>query len=166
VFRALERQARRALGPAAGRVGIERSADVRYVGQSWDLSVPWPFSGDVRRPFEAAHARRFGYARPEEPIEVVTLRVRAAGLPAIDLPPPPPLEPDRPGRTRLVTDAGEPMEAPVRLRASLAPGEAVAGPAILTEPDSTIYVAPRWLARVGPWGDLILTREENQPPHR
>jgi len=66
VFAALE------AGLPAGAI-IERTADLRYRGQSYELTVPW--KNAVQR-FEAAHERRYGY-RLDTPVEVVTLRVRA-----------------------------------------------------------------------------------------
>src|SRR5579872_4548145 len=69
-FAALERRARRE-SPLAE---IERSADLRYRGQSYELNVPWP---GAARAFHREHARVYGYATPEREIEVVTIRVRA-----------------------------------------------------------------------------------------
>ncbi|MEO5926939.1 MAG: hydantoinase/oxoprolinase family protein [Bryobacteraceae bacterium] len=63
---------RRALRESPGAV-MERSADVRYVGQSFELNVAWP----VGRRFHREHARTYGYARPDRETEVVTIRVRA-----------------------------------------------------------------------------------------
>ncbi len=65
VFAELESQA------AAG-AKLERTADLRYRGQSYEIQVPW--SGAARR-FEQIHQQRYGY-RMDAPIEVVTLRVR------------------------------------------------------------------------------------------
>ncbi len=69
-FDVLERRARRE-SPGAE---IERSADVRYRGQSYELNVPWP---GAARAFHREHARIYGYATPGREIEVVTIRVRA-----------------------------------------------------------------------------------------
>jgi N-methylhydantoinase A len=52
---------------------IERSADLRYVGQSYELNVPWP----AGTRFHRAHKRVYGYSRPDRDVEVVTIRVRA-----------------------------------------------------------------------------------------
>src|SRR5207253_2323414 len=69
-FDDLERRARRE-SPGAS---IERSADLRYRGQSYELNVPW--SGAIKR-FHREHARIYGYAIPERAVEIVTIRVRA-----------------------------------------------------------------------------------------
>jgi N-methylhydantoinase A len=66
-YKALERQARIDLP----RAKLERFADMRYVGQSYELTVPW--GGD----FHAAHQRVYGYSDPSRAVQTVTLRLRA-----------------------------------------------------------------------------------------
>jgi N-methylhydantoinase A len=66
-FKKLEKQARADVPKAR----LERFADMRYAGQSYELTVPW--GGD----FHAAHKRVYGYSDPKRPVETVTLRVRA-----------------------------------------------------------------------------------------
>lgn len=68
---ALERRARRALPDGE----IERSADVRYRGQSYELNVAW--TNNLARAFHRRHKNIYGYATPAREIEIVTLRVRA-----------------------------------------------------------------------------------------
>src|SRR5690606_31540504 len=62
-------------GAPPGRVRIECSLDVRYVGQSYEL--PLPMAAGFRRAFHRAHRDRYGYADETRPIEVVNLRVSA-----------------------------------------------------------------------------------------
>jgi N-methylhydantoinase A/oxoprolinase/acetone carboxylase beta subunit len=66
VFAEMERRA----GPDSR---IERFADLRYRGQSYELTAPWK---NAERSFVALHKRRYGYTM-RTPVEVVTLRVRA-----------------------------------------------------------------------------------------
>jgi len=68
----------------------ERSADVRYLGQSWELNIPLGGGKgfrpeDLREAFEAEHERTYGHRAPDDPVEVVSIRTRAS-LPAPDLP--------------------------------------------------------------------------------
>lgn len=150
----LEARARARLGQEV--CSVERLADARYEGQSWELTVPWPPDGRIDRAFEASHERHFGYVRSGKPVELVTLRVRVRGRPLAALPSPPPLVPpdERSAMVYLDANAAQPML--VRSRFSLAPGEGLLGPAILTQPDTTVFVAPGWQAVVGEWGDLVL----------
>ncbi len=69
-FAALEKRARRE-SPGAG---IERTADLRYRGQSYELNVPWD---SAARRFHREHAKLYGYSLPGRDVEVVTIRVRA-----------------------------------------------------------------------------------------
>jgi N-methylhydantoinase A len=112
---------RRALKESPGAT-LERSADVRYTGQSYELNVPWP----VGRGFHRAHARTYGYARPDRETEVVTIRVRA----------------------KVVTPK-------VRLRGEQAtkPGR---GPAILADYGSTTLIPEGWRYRRDAAGNTIL----------
>ena len=64
---------------------IDSQLDMRYSGQSYELTVPLrlPVSTEHLQEavdaFHSAHAQRYGYAMQEERVEVVTLRVRASG---------------------------------------------------------------------------------------
>ena len=67
-FRRLEKQTPRG-------ANIERFADVRYAGQSYELTIPWLKDGNSS--FHKAHQRAYGYSDPKRAIQIVTLRVRA-----------------------------------------------------------------------------------------
>src|ERR1700722_2008226 len=71
-FTRLERIARKDL-PGAELI---RSADIRYTGQSYELTVPWR-SDKPAAAFHQEHQRVYGYSNPERAIEIVTIRVRA-----------------------------------------------------------------------------------------
>ncbi|MCX6590138.1 MAG: hydantoinase/oxoprolinase family protein [Acidobacteria bacterium] len=61
---------------AEGHGKLERYADLRYLGQSYELTVPWNSQSSAQRAFEKLHERLYGY-RMTTGIEVVTLRVRS-----------------------------------------------------------------------------------------
>ncbi len=73
-----------ALGPARERetVVVERSLDLRYAGQSFELTVPMPDDTDgngvheTLTAFDAEYLRTYGHNLPSEPIEIVALRLR------------------------------------------------------------------------------------------
>ena len=62
-------------------------ADVRYAGQSFELTVP--LGGDVREAFHAAHEERYGYADRTRPLELVALRTAQVSTAPVQLHPPP-----------------------------------------------------------------------------
>lgn len=147
-FAALERRARRE-SPGAE---IERSADLRYRGQSYELNVPWPGAARV---FHREHARIYGYATPEREIEVVTIRVRArqrVAKPKLTR------EPFRKGRveTRRVWVEGGWRNIPALPRAQVG-SRPVAGPALILDYGSTTLVPPGWWYRNDRSGNLIIS---------
>jgi len=76
-FARLEQRARRELADDGfADVAIERSVDLRYRGQSFEITLPW---GERDR-FGAAHERLYGYRRDEAPVETAAVRVRAAAV--------------------------------------------------------------------------------------
>jgi len=155
-LRPLEARARRDLRrEGVASPVLERVVDVRYVGQSYELSVP--FTPGWRAAFHRLHARRFGHADPARAVEVVTVRVRARGgrarVPEERLrrrPRPAPV-----ARRPVVFEAG-PRVATVWRRDDLGPGTRVPGPAVVCEYSATTLVPPRWTARVDGQGGLLL----------
>ena len=58
-----------------GTIQHQRSVDVRYRGQGYELNVP--YTRNVIRDFRSEHQRRYGYNYPAREVELVTLRLRA-----------------------------------------------------------------------------------------
>src|SRR5262249_10352910 len=84
-FMALEREAEGLLhGEAEGRVELERFVDLKYQGQSFELTVPLPGGwgsagsmGELATAFGREHARTYGHAAEGDPIQLVNLRLTA-----------------------------------------------------------------------------------------
>ena len=142
-----------------GETEISLAADLRYGGQSFDLTVPFDagvgLEGLVRL-FHAAHDRNFGHAEEAASVQVVSLRASAArAAPVIPMP-------RRPGRVHDATPRGRARlfagggwaEAALFDRAALDPGAAFAGPAIVTQADCTILVPAGWRAQVDELGNI------------
>jgi N-methylhydantoinase A/oxoprolinase/acetone carboxylase beta subunit len=150
-FAILERRARRE-SPSAE---IERTADLRYRGQSYELNVTWPGEAAAARAFHREHARIYGYATPEREIEVVTIRVRARRRLAK-----PKLTrgPYRKGTAeiRRVWVEGAWRKIPAPHRAQVSPRRA-AGPALILDYGSTTLVPPGWWYRNDRSGNLIIS---------
>lgn len=99
---------------------LEHGLDVRYQGQSFELSVPLE-GMDLRRAlsaFHVAHEVRYGYARPGAAVEIVNVRLTARGLrPKLSFPPAPPAAGSDPAVAlvdrRPIHLHGRWMEAPV-----------------------------------------------------
>jgi N-methylhydantoinase A len=152
------------LGP--GRRRLDWAVDLRYRGQNFELVLPVddrPFTKArcrrLMKSFHAAHARAYGFASPEEPIEFVSMKARASGL--LDSPVLPTLERSRSGPAvgsrRVVFDAGRWHEAALYRRESLAPGQAIEGPAVIEQLDTTTLLYPGDACVVDDWGNLEIS---------
>jgi N-methylhydantoinase A len=159
--------ARRDRSPEAGEIGFERTLSCRYVGQSHDLRVPAPTPIDaaaldtVADRFHERHRRRYGHADPDEPVEVVTLRVRARGLvepPGVDPPDADGTVADARRTTRPVGGGAldRVVEAPVYDRSGLPAGGVIDGPAVVEGVESTTVVPTDQRARVADDGTLVV----------
>jgi N-methylhydantoinase A len=148
---------------------VTAQLDLRYRGQSYELTAPLPLPvtsaalAAAVGAFHAAHAQRYGYAMPDEPVEVVTVRVRATAAGArLALPEQPLAGPDA-SAARLADrpvwfDPDAPITTACYRRDRLAPGNRFAGPALVLQYDATVLVAPGWGAAVDTFGNLWLTR--------
>ncbi|MGE3497894.1 MAG: hydantoinase/oxoprolinase family protein [Candidatus Binatia bacterium] len=156
--RALATRARRELlaeGAAARDVSCAARLDVRYRGQSYELSVP--LGPAYRAAFHAAHRRRYGYADVDRPVEVVNVRLSATA--------PSPAPALRPARAEPAASAPHRLRwaggwrAARRIAREALPRRGpVAGPLVITELSATTVVAPGWRVRVLAHGDLLLAR--------
>lgn len=140
-----------------GEPVLERSLDLRYVGQSFELRVPFtPDVAALRLAFGRVYDRRYGYAPPGEPVEIVHARVRAL-LPRLAAPD---LVPNWPEASRTLDDRvvwfgrgpdmADLQEAttPVAWRPSLPAGTDMVGPSLIEQYDSATLIPPGWQGRV------------------
>jgi N-methylhydantoinase A len=139
---------------------IERVALMRYAGQGGEIAVAYAANrSEVETNFQTAHKALYGF-NLGAPIELVTLRVHATGLAAV-----PPAVELAPGTTpapeehTAVSIDGKQVDVPVLDRAKLGAGATFAGPVILTQLDTTTFVAAGWQGKVHPSGGIILTKE-------
>lgn len=148
------------------RIVTERGVDLRYVGQSFELTVPLPNGRLTESSLTAAterfhkrHERRYGHASPEEPIELVTVRSRTRGLVET-----PDLsastangDPDDAIRTeRTVVYGGDQYETRIYDRKELPADSTLDGPAVVEGPESTVVIRPNQHARVDGFGTIIV----------
>jgi N-methylhydantoinase A len=165
VYRALEAQGVEILAAEslpADRVYVARTADMRYVGQEYSVSIPIGSEIDpaaIERSFHDAHRTRYGHSTPEAPCEFVNLRLAAMGrLDREMYGVRPPVVGERPeaGRRRVVFD-GEELDTAVLRRDRLAVDTSHAGPAIIEEETATTVLPPGYEAEVDPLGNLVIT---------
>ena len=155
-------------GAGAGPATFRHAADMRYVGQSYEIEVAvepaWLAPGGgaaLRAAFYQVHERTYGHADREAPPEIVNLRVQLrAARPrvALDEIPARSASP-APRDTRRIWLDGGPTEARVFDRAALGHGARLTGPAIVEQPDTTVLVPGGHIGEVDRFGNLILRRE-------
>jgi N-methylhydantoinase A len=188
VYRDLEERTREALirdGHNTREIRLTRCADLRYVGQAYELTVP---AGDgamdsttirqLEERFAAEHERAYGHRAEDEPIEIVNLRV----VGTVDAPDGSARAPDSSfsPAAQLVTNSlspsagraerGDPLsgrgrrpaffgdrwlETPILERADL-PAQLVDGPLIVEDYDSTTVVPPGSRARLDASGCIVV----------
>jgi N-methylhydantoinase A len=149
---------------------VAATLDLRYRGQSYELTVlldlpttPETITSAVAA-FHEAHAQRYGYAMPDEPVETVNLRVRGRGVGAAPQLPSAPLAGSDAGAAWLADhlvwfNPDGPTPASFYDRSRLQPGNRFAGPAVVLQYDATVLVTPGWQARVDRHHNLWLERQ-------
>ena len=135
-----------AQGHDADTVEVRYSADMRYLGQSYEVNVSLPVcvpvdSRQAQAAFHVENARLYGHASDGEPVEVITVRVSASIAGER-----PKLARDVPGttasqhRTRDLSFDGDVLSTPVHSRRSMS--TIINGPAAIEQSDTTIIVPP------------------------
>lgn len=147
-------------GLAANEITTHSSVDLRYRGQSYAINIPWQGIAKSTDDFHQSHQRRYGH-RLSQPVEIVTLRVKAQGkitqlLSLRNL-----LKAQNNSTTKVDdTLSLYNVSAPVKLiqRSRLAVNDVVKGPALITETVSTTFIESGWQCMADESGNLMLQR--------
>ena len=132
--------------------------DLRFAGQSYEITVPADNGGGAVDAFLAEHRRLYGYAPSGKPIELVAVRIQATGpTPTLTLDPPA-AQPATESSTCEVWERGAASAWPFVQRNALAPGSRHAGPRVIEEYAATTIVPRGWNVEVLGDGQLMLTR--------
>lgn len=151
-------------------IRVQRSLDMRYVGQVHECTVEidrFALTADtvaaVKEAFHKRHEALYTYAERHNAVEVVNLEATLYGM--VDKPPQKPLAPGAgaaaalTGRRPAVFSAdGRPTVVPVYDGRRLGAGDTIEGPAIIEEPTTTIVLEPGWTGRLDAGGSYVITR--------
>ena len=153
-------------GETATQIILQRAVDLRYAGQSSELTLPI-VNADIGRPqffhtlgerFAADHERTYGHRAPDDPIEIVNIRLTAliptAKSQFSSLQPRNSQSLTSNRRCYFGRETGW-LEVPVLSREGLG-SESEAGPFIIEEYDTTILVPPRCTAQRDEWGNIVI----------
>jgi N-methylhydantoinase A len=173
-YRDMETEARgwlAAENPQVQQVQIVGSADLRYIGQAFNLEVTLPTTAplteitaaEIARLFHETYERVYKNSDPSAPVELINLRVRIIGqsprLALRQLPPAATGSAPQPTDHRRIWYGGIFHEAAVYDRLALQAGHVVTGPAIIEQYDTTTLVAPGFIAGTDAHGILTLTHK-------
>ena len=139
-----------------GKVIFEKSADLRYRGQGYELNLS--FGSDLLERFHAEHHRRYGYSSPQREVEIVTVRMRgrvASPEKLTNLK----IE-GRAGKLHTASAhvwfSGKKSKAQVLPREVLQKGKRYRGPAVITEYSATTVVPPGLAFYPDKAGNLVI----------
>jgi N-methylhydantoinase A len=145
------------------------SVDLRYAGQNFELSIAFDATAfdaakatALRQAFNTEHERAYGFAQADEPVEIVSMRIKLTGVLAK---PPLPMFAASVAATpvghRAITFAkGVILDTPIYRRDDLHSGQVLIGPAVIEQMDSTLLLFPADHANVDRWGNLIIDLAE------
>ncbi len=147
-------------GLTADQIEFVRQLDVRYVGQSYELTIP--AGDDLLERFHVEHERTYGFAAPGEAVELVSVRLSSVGRiakpPAHRLDTGPTPQPKERREVYFAESDGY-VDCPIYDRYALPAGASFAGPAVIEEFDSTTVLHPGYAVRVDDHGNLIVESE-------
>lgn len=155
----------------ADKRGVKLAVDMRYQSQNYELQVAidtdernpaLPDADTLKKLFFAAHEQAYGFFNPDDPVDVIAVRLTAFGyLPSPGTPPlasgasaTPPVQASR----RVWFDAPDAVDTPVYDRATFAPGTRIEGPAVINQFDATTLVFPGDIATVDEALNIIIDR--------
>lgn len=171
ILQGLERDGRRivqAAGVGPADIRVQLHIDMRYIGQGYEVRVPFPMEtltrahiSSLQAAFESEYRAFYGQLADGLPIEAVNWRVLISGpQPQVQSPPPPTSGTHEPLAVRPVrfSPDSEAVPTPVYRRGQLAAGWSARGPLIIEEAASTTVALPGWSAQLAAGNCLLLRR--------
>ncbi len=153
-------------GVDAEDVTVVHKAQVKYEGTDAPLTVPYGDAATIRTCFETAHRQRFGFLMRDKPLIVEAVSAEIIGASGAHDDPVHPAGSGTAEPLRLVeiSTGGKSYQAPVYDRERLQPGEAIDGPALITEANGTTMIEPGWRGELDARRYLVMTRVAPLPP--
>ena len=146
-------------GFAPKRQVITLSVDVRYIGQSFEITLP--LEPSYREAFDRLHGKTYGYSNPLRATEVVNVRVSAAGLtdkPKLPFARVSGVRTAKPSAVRPGRFGKKNVRVGFHRWEDLAPGSAGSGPAVIAGGEATGVIPPGWKFRVDGFGNVVAVR--------
>jgi N-methylhydantoinase A/oxoprolinase/acetone carboxylase beta subunit len=140
------------------KILFERVLDMRYVGQSYE--IPVPFASDFTDEFHSRHAKLYGYADAKRAVEIVTARLVAVGVtekPSLPFGTPK-VHPAIPESRRPAIFNGKSRETSFFEFGDMQAGAQGAGPAVITGAEASVVIPPGFHFEIDGFGNVIARR--------
>ncbi|MEM6499576.1 MAG: hydantoinase/oxoprolinase family protein, partial [Pseudomonadota bacterium] len=157
---------------------IDISCDMRYRGQAYEITTPWPRAAtqsaeasptslsELLATFHALHEQRFAHSSPDEPVEIVTVRAAAVGKldkPEVTQQDLQPSATASDSKSRKVWLDGREREMACFSRDAINGAVTISGPAMIEEEYTILLIEDGWLVSAMGNGDLNCVRQEREP---
>jgi len=144
-------------------IKLQYFLDLRYMGQSYEITIPYRTGKDYLREFHRTHKQLYSYFHTHQKVEIVNIRVRAVGA----------SKKIRLKKHVLENTNADPAlhsnqdlyfnqikySAPVYVRSRLSPGNKIKGPALVADLESTTLLPPGYNLSVDPYLNLLISQE-------
>jgi N-methylhydantoinase A/oxoprolinase/acetone carboxylase beta subunit len=145
------------------KIKFKKFLDIRYFGQSFEISIPYTGWRETIKKFHQTHFRLYAYNHPMQSVEIVNIRVKTVGKTEKIKLDEQPREGLNPGpalmkhQNLLFQDRR--FNAPVYIRDRLKYGNRIQGPALVVDIESTTFLPPEYCCRVDAFLNLVIQKE-------
>jgi len=155
-------------GFTSEKLTFSPSMDVRYIGQSYEINIPYKDSPDaistLIADFNREHNTLYAYYHPDRKIELVNLRLKAVGTRKkikLKKKPEGSSVPDNAFlKTQDIFYKTKKFTAPIYIRNLLSAGMSLSGPALIVDYESTAFIPPGFKLKVDGWENLIIQKAD------
>ncbi len=139
--------------------------DLRYLGQSYEITIPYKKNMSYLSDFHEAHQKLYSYHNPQRPIEIVNIKVKAVGMSHKIRFKKFLLEGEKPNKAFVKNQnlyfKGEKYQAPIFKRSLLSHGNKIHGPALVVDEESTTFLPPSYILKVDAYLNLIIQKRKH-----
>jgi len=150
-------------GFAENQIKIFPSLDLRYLGQSYEISVPYKENHSFNSAFHSAHKKLYSYFHPNRPVEIVNIRIKVVGITEKVRFKKNPHQSPNPqaalfGKQEFIY-GNKAFKAKLYKRPLLKTGNKILGPALIVDEEATTLLPSGWRLTVDGYSNLIIQRK-------